>query len=284
MMRGNKMIRTRQTRSTARLVKLLVLAAAALVFGSFFAFSHGVEAGFVPPAAGSEPEAQDFSRFRHDSQQHRRMPCLLCHVRSDNSARPKMPGHTPCSSCHTEQFANNQSPICTICHTATDVKPFPPLRSFNVQFNHARHTRQTNCATCHKPSRSGVALSIPAGASAHTTCFQCHGPQTTVGDRNIGSCSVCHQLGRPVRVSESAAAFAVNFSHAEHARKNLSCSACHTVRAGTARGRQVTQPAAAMHFPPAGAQSCASCHNNKRAFGEDFAQCRRCHEARTFKF
>jgi hypothetical protein len=39
-----------------------------------------------------------------------------------------------------------------------------------------------------------------------------------------------------------------------------------------------------MHFPPAGRQSCASCHNNRRAFGEDFTQCRRCHEARTFRF
>ena len=31
-------------------------------------------------------------------------------------------------------------------------------------------------------------------------------------------------------------------------------------------------------------ERCSSCHNNKRAFGEDFTQCKRCHEQRTFKF
>jgi c(7)-type cytochrome triheme protein len=266
-----------------RSVQTAIVLVSGLVIASFFVLSYGLRTGQAARAAAVEP-AQDFSRSRHDSPQHRRMPCLVCHVRSDNSPTPKMPGHLPCSSCHVQQFADNQNPICTICHTATDVKRFPPLRSFNVRFNHAVHTRQTNCATCHKPARQGVALSIPSGANAHVSCFQCHGPQKTVGDRNIGSCSVCHQPGRPVRISATAKAFSVNFSHAEHARKNLSCSACHTIRPGNARGRQVSEPVAAMHFAPAGTQSCASCHNNKRAFGEDFTQCKRCHEARTFRF
>ena len=42
---------------------------------------------------------------------------------------------------------------------------------------------------------------------------------------------------------------------------------------------------ASMHFPPRGALSCASCHNNKRAFGgDDFQDCRRCHRGGNFKF
>lgn len=282
-------MRTIKAKSTSigsrqRRIKLAVLFTAALLGGAFVISVHQGSSAETFAAAPAAETAQDFSRFLHDSPQHRRMPCLLCHVRTDNSTTPKMPGHTPCSSCHVQQFADNQNPICTICHTATDVKPFPPLRSFSVQFNHARHTRQTNCATCHKPSRQGVALSIPSGRNAHATCFQCHGPRTMAGDRNIGSCSVCHQLGRPVRISDTAKAFSVNFSHAEHARKNLNCSACHSVRAGSGLGIQVSKPAAAMHFAPAGTQSCASCHNNKRAFGEDFTQCKRCHEQRTFKF
>jgi hypothetical protein len=87
---------------------------------------------------------QDFSRFRHDTQQHTRMPCLVCHVRSSNSPTPKMPGHIPCASCHSAEFAKgNASPICAICHTATDVKSFPPLRSFNAVFDHGgTHARR----------------------------------------------------------------------------------------------------------------------------------------------
>ena len=233
----------------------------------------------------SEP-AQDFSRFRHDTQQHTRMPCLVCHVRNAGATKPKMPGHIPCSSCHTAEFAKgNASPICGICHTPTDVKSFPPLRSFNAVFDHGRHVRQTNCATCHKPASRGVALSIPARASGHTTCFQCHQPQTIVGGNNIGSCSTCHKPGTVSRTSQSARAFSRNFSHAEHARKGLKCTDCHTVRAGGRRGSQVASPQAVMHLGGSGTKSCATCHNNTRAFGDqNFENCRRCHDANSFKF
>lgn len=232
------------------------------------------------------PASQDFSRFPHGTAQHTRLPCLVCHVRSDNSAAPKMPGHIPCASCHAQQFAEgNSSPICSICHTTTDVKKFPGLRSFNAVFDHGKHLRQTNCATCHKPSGRGSALSIPSRTSAHVTCFQCHGPRTMVGEKNIGSCSTCHQPGSLRRTPESARAFAVNFSHAEHSRKGLSCSECHTVRPGTRRGSQVTAPTASMHFAAGSVKSCAACHNDRRAFGDDnFTNCRRCHEGKAFRF
>ncbi len=233
-----------------------------------------------------EETEQDLSRFRHDTPQHLRMPCLVCHIRSEGRTTPRMPGHIPCSSCHSDQFARgNASPMCTICHTPTDVKPFPPLRSFNMVFDHGRHLRLTNCATCHKPAARGVALSIPARANGHTTCFQCHGPQTMVGGRNIGSCSTCHKPGRLVRTPQTAKAFSMGFSHAEHTRKNMSCSACHTVRAGVRRGLQVSSPVAAMHFPRRGSTTCATCHNGRRAFGaEDFANCTKCHKPNTFGF
>jgi c(7)-type cytochrome triheme protein len=235
-----------------------------------------------PPLTG----AQDYSRFRHDNQQHRRLPCLVCHIRSDNSTTPRMPGHIPCSSCHTQQFAEgNSNPICSICHTPTSVKRFPPLRSFNAVFDHGRHRRLTGCATCHRPTRAGVAFSIPSRLSAHTTCFQCHGPQSIAGERNIGSCATCHQSGRLVRTPETARAFTVGFSHAEHSRKGLSCAACHTVRAGGRRGAQVSSPVAAMHFARPGVASCSACHNNRRAFGgDDFSDCKRCHDANRFSF
>ena len=270
----------------ARRAEVAFLAGILPIMTCFMVFSYGGEANNFVPNEVPEPPAQDYSRFRHETQQHKRMPCLVCHVRNDNSAAIRYPGHIPCASCHQQQFAEgNKHPICSICHTATSVKPFPRLRSFNAVFDHAKHSRQTNCATCHKPARRGVALSIPSRLNAHTTCFTCHGPRTESGGRNIGSCGVCHQPGRPVRTPEAAKAFTLNFSHSEHARKNLTCAQCHTVRAGMARGRQVSSPLASMHFAPAATRSCASCHDNKRAFGgNDFSDCRKCHEGSTFRF
>src|SRR4029453_9198259 len=86
---------------------------------------------------------QDYSQFKHDNPQHARLPCLLCHRRESNSARPSLPGksnHAPCTGCHARQFSDSTSPICTICHTnvqAGTVKPFLRLKSFNLKFDHA---------------------------------------------------------------------------------------------------------------------------------------------------
>lgn len=239
-------------------------------------------------AETSEAEPQiDYSRFTHSNNAHTQLPCLLCHQRDDNSSRLKLPGksdHLPCAGCHVAQFSDPSNQMCTICHTNSQtgaMKRFPPLRSFNVKFTHSRHTRQTNCATCHKPTARGAALSVPNGSSAHTTCFQCHTQRTP-----IGSCDTCHSPGRPVKGSEWAKAFSLNFTHREHTRTgNMNCATCHTVLAGGARGRQVTSPVAVMHFPSGRGINCASCHNNKRAFGPpDFASCKRCHEGKNFKY
>lgn len=280
----------KDTGSGTKRLEFAVLILAVLAFGyAFTSFSKttSAEKSLVENAEPTPNQSvQDYSKFQHSNPMHTRLPCLLCHKRAEGLTTPKFPGHMPCAGCHVQQFADNKSPVCIICHTATGVKPFPPLRSFNIQFDHGQHIRQTNCAICHKPSQRGVALSVPSGANAHVTCFQCHGPRTEIGGRNIGSCSECHKPGRPVRGSEWAKAFTVNFSHQEHIRQgNMNCAACHTVRAGAARGKQVSAPAASMHFAPAGVQSCAACHNNKRAFGAgDFTNCKRCHEGKTFKF
>lgn len=236
------------------------------------------------PVPVIDPNA-DFSKFQHSNPEHSRFPCALCHRREDNSPVPKLSGHLPCAGCHVAQFADNKNAICTICHTSADtgvVKRFPVLRSFNVLFDHAKHLRRTNCADCHRPSRNGVSQSIPSGLSAHTACFQCHSPGTQSGERNIDSCNVCHQPGKSSQVSDWAKAYTVNFSHARH---KLNCTNCHSVKSGASRGNQLTAPVASMHFASGRGQSCATCHNNKRAFGgSDFSDCRRCHEGKTFRF
>lgn len=267
--------------------ELIVLIAGCLMFAAAIVFGSRVEIADGLGARGlatNENESQNYSQFQHSNPAHARMPCALCHKRDDNSATPKFSGHTPCSGCHVQQFADNTNPICSICHTATGLKRFPRLQSFSTRFDHARHRRQTNCATCHKPSRRGVALSMPSGLGAHNTCYQCHGPRTEIGGKNIGSCGVCHTQGRPTRNSDWAAAFAKNFDHSDH-RGALNCSSCHAVKAGMPRGRQVSAPVASMHFAGSRTLSCATCHDNKRAFGgNDFSDCKRCHQGTTFKF
>ena len=287
-----------------RRLSLAVLCAGAALFGAVMAFGDRAsaltarveaESAAAPPNAEvvAPPQTLDFSRFGHTNPQHARLPCLLCHQRTDNSPRPKRPGHTPCAGCHAQQFADQSSPICSICHTSPPsaaLKAFPPLRSFSVRFDHATHTRggaapRQSCATCHRPERRGVALSIPAGASAHTTCFQCHTPRAQAGGRDISSCGACHRIGGYSRTSEAAAAYRVNFSHAAHTSKGLNCAECHRVRPGQPQRRQVSSPSPLMHHAAPGAQSCMTCHDDKRAFGgDDFKDCTRCHRGDAWRF
>ena len=223
-----------------RALSLAVLCAGCLLFAASLAFDYrasALPARVEPePAAepfAAEPQGTDFSKFGHTNPQHARLPCLLCHQRTDNAARPRRPGHTPCSGCHAQQFADQSSPICTICHTSPPtpaLKGFPSLRSFNVRFDHATHTgagaRPADCATCHRPERRGVALSIPAGAGAHTTCFQCHTPRAQGrAGQDISSCGACHRLGRYARTSTAAAAYRVNFSHSAQPSPFAACAA-----------------------------------------------------------
>lgn len=237
---------------------------------------------------------RDFSRFSHSIAEHRQN-CAACHRRIDNSAEPRLPGHKACTNCHIQQFVNQSLPMCAICHTNLEsgrppVKAFPALQSFDARFDHAQHETgggrpEQGCVSCHAPLRRGVAYSIPATLNAHTQCFQCHTPQAQSGRRDIGSCGTCHDLGRLSRASTGARAFSVGFSHATHsARQRLNCADCHTVRAGVAQALQVSSPRPTQHFGSARAQSCMSCHNNRRAFGgDDFSDCRRCHKGQTFR-
>ena len=237
------------------------------------------------------PEGLDYSKFLHNSRNHGRLPCLLCHRRESNSPRPQLPGqsdHAPCAGCHAQQFSNSDSPICTICHTDVKsgaLKSFPRLKSFSIKFDHSRHlnVEGVSCATCHRPSRGGVALSIPAGFNAHQTCYRCHTPRAQIAGRDISSCRTCHQLGSYRRRPEFAQAFRVGFNHAKH--QKVTCNECHQVRAGMPQRRQVTSPVPLNHHARPGSQSCMSCHDGKGAFGgDDFSVCKRCHTGTRWQF
>jgi c(7)-type cytochrome triheme protein len=281
-----------------RLIALLVLAVGGAVIVLAAALDARVAASppnrlasFSGTGSGlvqAQAAGGDRSQFPHGNPSHSRLPCLLCHRRETNAPQPvRSLGHTPCSGCHTEQFAAARGPLCTICHVkagSAEVKPFPTLQSFTMKFDHARH-KNAACSTCHKPAQRGVALTIPAGGTAHPTCFSCHTPRAQAAGRDISSCGVCHQAGPYRRTPVFTKAYRVNFSHGKHgARQDLNCADCHTVRAGMPQARQVTAPAPAQHFGSDRAPSCMTCHNNKRAFGESFSDCKRCHQGPTFRF
>jgi c(7)-type cytochrome triheme protein len=237
------------------------------------------------------PEGLDYSKFQHNTRNHSRLPCLLCHRRESNSPVPKRPGasgHLPCAGCHAQQFSNAESPICTICHTDVKsgaTKPFPRLKSFRMKFDHSLHLKMgsVSCSTCHKPAHGGIGLSIPVGFNAHSTCYRCHTPRAQASGRDISSCGTCHQLGGYSRTPETAPAFKVSFSHAKH--QKLNCTECHQVRAGMPQRKQVTAPEPLNHHATGRAQSCMTCHDGKRAFGDDdFTVCKRCHTGATWHF
>lgn len=249
--------------------------------------------GTGPNASGPVP--QDYSRFSHTSPgAHADFSnpgnCDSCHQRNGSAAQPTFPGHKACINCHLAQFTTVNIPMCTICHVNDlgnpnpALKGFPGLKSFRVSFDHQQHVSAgANCAGCHKTARRGVAFTIPANLSAHTQCYTCHSPGLSAS--NLSSCGTCHSVGGYSRTPATGRAFSFSFSHATHGpRQRLNCTDCHIVRGGLPQSRQVSSPAAFQHFPRSRAQSCLTCHNGKRAFGEaDFGDCKKCHKGTTFR-
>jgi c(7)-type cytochrome triheme protein len=291
----SRAIPTALNRRSLSLAILLVAAGGLLVILIINA-RVAVSAGAPLPA---QDAGRDYSRFLHTSPGHESRKCETCHVRQTNSSIPSFPGHKACTDCHLAQFVTPSLPLCAICHTNLEAQN-PPLKafpssfteSFNMKFDHAQHNTgaarpQTGCAFCHTPARRGVALNIPASLSAHNQCYLCHtsGARSPVTGRDISSCATCHAQSTYVRTSTNARAFRASFSHADHgARQRLSCADCHSLAPGFPQSRQVSVPRTAEHFSSARAQSCMTCHNGRRAFGDtDFNDCKRCHQGQTFR-
>lgn len=259
--------------------------------------SYGKNAIFVVPA---QDPGLDYSRFLHTSQKHASLSCNSCHVRSDNSATPRFPGHKACFDCHVTQFTTAAVPMCAICHTDVNssnppLKSFPSRfnESFNVKFDHVQHNSgagrpPSGCSSCHtRLGRRPAALSIPAGMSAHNQCYTCHTPGSkNNAGREMASCGVCHDSKPYSRTTVNARAYRYSFSHAKHGRgQRLDCADCHRLTAGLPQSRQVSSPVVSEHFPTTRGMACSTCHNGKRSFGGDlaFKDCRRCHSAATFR-
>lgn len=245
-----------------------------------------------PPAVRTSQKT--FENFSHRIPEHQSFACDSCHKRESGplkvSMELKYAGHDSCIGCHLNQFTSQEPKMCAICHQDLNTSPptvaaFPAKFSegFNMKFDHAVHSRgaaepRDGCVSCHSPA--GAAKSIPAGISAHADCLSCHTPES-----KIGSCNVCHELAPYSRTPQSRYAFRAVFSHAAHsASQSVSCTECHDVVARAPQSRQVTLPLVHGHRKAEGNRtSCATCHNNVRAFGDaDFANCKRCHTGSGF--
>ena len=274
---------------------------AGVYFGGRAAISRAAAASnSASPLAAARQQNVDFSKFLHSSPRHASLNCAACHERRDNSASPRLPGHKACTGCHLPQFVTPNVPMCAICHTNLDsrdppLKNFPTLQSFNARFDHAQHDTGSarpaeGCAACHRPAgRRAAAMSIPAGLAAHSQCYTCHAPGSQSAGRDIASCGMCHQTGRPARTPAASRSF-VAFRHSTHGpRQGMGCNDCHNLRAGLPQSRQVTAPRFAQHFS-AGGMSCATCHNDRRRIGgrvvfgdARFDNCAKCHTGQTFR-
>ncbi|MGH9927854.1 MAG: cytochrome c3 family protein, partial [Pyrinomonadaceae bacterium] len=256
----------------------------------------------------SSAPVADYAKFSHSTPREHaelmsRSNCASCHRRNDGSLAPRFPLHKDCTGCHLVQFTASNStsavnPICTICHSKDGLnssnpptKSFPALLSFRAEFDHAQHLQEketakpsAGCAACHNPAGRGVAESIPARLNAHQVCYECHSSGKQAND--LSSCGVCHALGSYSPTSTNARAYRVSFSHADHAaRARLTCTSCHNVRArGLPQPRQVSSTLPVQHFANSLAQSCLTCHNGRRAFGDtETHDCKRCHRREGFR-
>ncbi len=244
-----------------------------------------------PPAATRivDPE-KNFGTFLHTVEAHNQVNCDSCHQREAGSLELEYSGHDSCIGCHMSEFTNTKSNICAVCHSDTQTVPAPMKafpahfnEGFNMKFDHAAHTRgeglpEQGCVSCHAPA--GASQTIPSTIAAHATCFTCHVP-----DSPIGSCNVCHTTAPYSRTPSTTAVIRAVFRHSDHTlRQGVSCAECHTVGVSTVQSKQVSVPVAVEHFSSrAGAVTCRTCHNDRRAFGEaDFANCRRCHTGSGF--
>ena len=289
----------------------LIPAAIILCCCALTLFGSRTSAVVNPPAdyfAASSMLDPDYSKFSHSTPKEHaelmgRGNCASCHRRSGASVDLKFPLHKDCTGCHLLQFtASNSSavnPICTICHRPESLnspnaplKSFPRLVSFRAEFDHAEHLRGIDsarpakgCAACHTSVKGGVAETVPARSSAHQICYECHSSGKSAS--KFSSCGSCHTFGHYSPTAIAARSYRMGFSHADHGpRERLNCDRCHNVRErGLPQTKQVSSILSAQHYPNARAQSCASCHNDQRVFGDskaNFDICKRCHKGTKF--
>ncbi len=124
--------------------------------------------------------------------------------------------------------------------------PLPPVHGIHFEM-------EVSCETCHEgalTSLSGVDRLLPR----KDVCADCHDVDDT------GECSMCHSGVAPARPLEGKSASAVNFPHAVHVAREMTCAGCH----GGTDGAEPSIPSMAAcrscHATVSGLEGCSSCH------------------------
>ena len=236
------------------------------------------------------------SPFDHSRKEHRTKTedCSACHKRTNNDAKPVLPGHAACIECHAKDFSEKTSQMCVVCHkTPLDAQnsriEFPaPLSEFGLKrFSHRDHANPEKmkaqmeasqmpagapeCAACHRFDARLVQASFPK----HPECYSCHIHQP--GEK-FGDCRGCHTKkadSLQYNASLGTAFSLYNFRHGPHMKK-AACDRCHqtievpsgqlrsdVLRISTARGQR--------HH-----SDCFRCHVRERE-----PVCSKCHVSST---
>jgi c(7)-type cytochrome triheme protein len=217
-------------------------------------------------------------RFSHATHKDTGLPCTGCHPISAGN-EVVTANHTPCVTCHAEDFTKREPQYCTACHNSAEpwrkliADRAPAQRTeFGATLDHTKDAHKRDCKTCHSLTTAGSQLRPPRGHKA-CTGGACHAANSGPVPR-LSSCEGCHQLSlaKTRTMQRVAAAWSVRatFSHASHTRAkdgtDLACTSCHVDLGSTV---------AAMATPPKSA--CVPCHDGATAFKLTGTGCTRCH-------
>lgn len=256
------------------------------------------------PAPAARATSPGFDHIGHDGKVSVSgadpIACGACHALRAGGRLAGRPDHGTCfGACHgaepEKRRARKPYPIdvarrrvCESCHAPAALDEvaagsarkltvdYPPYRTdpdYSITFPHDRHQKPSapvgGCTACHAtPADPGAAA--PRRAPVHSRCARCH----TGGDAPaMTQCTTCHlaAFGPATSPHLVRGAFPVTarFSHTRHMPRvgNAGCADCHegVVRAG---GDELPAPRT---------ESCAGCHDGKRAFSTVEPRCSTCH-------
>jgi len=159
--------------------------------------------------------------------------------------------------------------VCTRCHDESESKPI--LAMYKTPHGVKADARTPGCQTCHGTSEEHV--KNPKGTSTRPWVdIDFGGASETPLDTQAGTCLTCHNAGQRM-----------HWSGSEHQRRDIVCSACHSVhKARDPVLTRATQPDVCFtchqtqraqihristHPIAAGKMACSDCHNPHGSVG-----------------
>jgi predicted CXXCH cytochrome family protein len=254
-----------------------------------------------------------------------RQLCVRCHsTAKPRDAESKV--HDPvakgdCASCHSSHasprkglLAASESQLCARCHSAVAEEAHlphghDPVAKGDCRACHDPHQSNQRallkgrtgdlCLSCHKDLAQKLATGTPHAPAGRGLCLTCHAPH---GAANAGMlkreggamCAVCHDVQKPEMVAK----------HPGQALATVNCVSCHDPHVAAKGKANLIRPVPHLPFARGectschtakgertlvakGADLCAKCHKDSRAFTakaskhppmHEGAQCLSCHE------